>query len=63
MKRAPSSSIATLMPPSASSFATGAPPAPLPITQASTLIRRSPAIRDPRSTRSSRGTNIPRPSV
>ncbi len=43
----PSSSITTRMPPSASSLATGAPPAPVPITQASASIVRALPIARP----------------
>ena len=45
--QSPSSSMATRMPPSASSFATTAPPAPAPITQASTST--TPLAGDPTS--------------
>ena len=63
VKRSPSSSIATLIQPSASSLATGAPPAPVPITHASTRTVRSPVISLPRSTRSASARIAPLPSV
>ena len=63
VSRSPSSSITTRMPPSASSFATGAPPAPVPMTTASARTTRSPSIRAPGSTRSTLGTKRRVPSV
>ena len=58
----PSSRTATRMPPSASSLATTAPPAPEPIMQASTRRRRSPRIDPPDTSRRSGGWNVPVPS-
>ena len=60
--RSPSSSIATVIPPSASSFATGAPPAPVPMTQASTRTVRSPEMSRPCSTRTAAGRIASLPS-
>ncbi len=59
----PSSSIATRMPPSASSLAATAPPAPAPITHASAWTTRSPPISLPVTIRRSSGWKVPVPSV
>ena len=63
VKRLPSSSITTFIPPSASSFATGAPPAPVPITHASARIRTSPSMPAPSTTRSVLGRIASLPSL
>ena len=58
----PSSSSATRIPPSASSLAATAPPAPAPITQASTAIVVSPCRSAPSTTRRCAGWKVPVPS-